>query len=349
MFRRFWPALPCLLLTLAACSEHDTPLVPPDPAVAIAPPAIGKARLPQMERLARRFALALRDPQFRSYVYRRLNGSPYREHKLPFRRFLGEEGGSGLHALAAGRREAEDSIGKEAEGASALEFYFPVPAHRSRWAGDENILVATAWADRDAPVAFDTRGQRSLLSPDRPPDTPVLALVPVEQDFDSPAALARPAGTQCVEPCVPTSGGSDGGSGNGGNPGGPSTAPPAAGVYLLKAHFNSTFEGWLKGDPEFEFHVHPGHAHGVRRGVGRPRAPPKTTQSPMKSPMNFGRGCRTAAAPRFHGTISRRWRAREPPPHLRRRRSRPAAPRPRGVAPRQRSRAAEQCRGDRRR
>ncbi|HTO74070.1 MAG TPA: hypothetical protein VMJ30_09625 [Gemmatimonadales bacterium] len=255
MFRRFWPAVPCLLLTLAACSEHDTPLVPPDPAVAIAPPAIGKARLPQMERLAKRFALALHDPEFRRYVYRRLNGSPYREHKLPFRRFLGEEGGAGMRAFTAGRPEVEDSVGKEAEGASALEFYFPVPAHRRSWSGDENILVATAWADRDAPVAFDPRGQRSILSPDRPPDTPVLALVPVEQDFDSPAALARPEATQCVEPCVPTSGGTDGTSGGTGNPGGPQVAPPPAGIYLLKSHFTSTFEGWLKGDPEFEFHI----------------------------------------------------------------------------------------------
>jgi hypothetical protein len=162
-----------------------------------------------------------------------------------------------MRAFAAGRREVEDSITRESDGASALEFYFPVPAHRSRWSGDEHILVATAWADRDPPVAYDPQGRRTVLSPDRPPQTPVLALVPIEQDFDSPAALARPEGTVCVEPCVPDSGGSGGGTGTGtgGNSGGPAVAPPPAGIYLLKTHFTSTFEGWLKGDPEFEFHI----------------------------------------------------------------------------------------------
>lgn len=255
MSARFWPAVPLFLVTLAGCADRESPLVPPDPAVAISQPAAGRARLPQMERLAQRFARALNNPEFRAYVHRRLTASPYREHKLPFRKFLGEEGNEGMRALSAGRRAVEDSIASESDGASALEFYFPVPAQRSRWSGDEHVLVATAWADRDPPVAFDLQGRRSVLSPDRPPDTPVLALVPIEQDFDSPAALARPEGTVCVEPCVPDAGGGGGGTGGGGNPGGPAVAPPAAGIYLLKSHFTSTFEGWLKGDPEFEFHI----------------------------------------------------------------------------------------------
>src|SRR5882672_941436 len=122
MFARLWPAVPLLLLSLAACSDRESPLVPPDPAVAISPPAAGRAHLPQMERLARRFARALNDPEFRSYVYRRLAASPYREHKLPFCHFLGEEGGQGMRALSAGRREVEDSIARESDAASALEF-----------------------------------------------------------------------------------------------------------------------------------------------------------------------------------------------------------------------------------
>lgn len=255
MSARSWPVLPLLLAVLTACADRDAPTLPSDPAVAAPPPsAAGRARLPQMERLTRRFARALHDPGFRSYVQRRLADSPFREHKLALRRFLGEEGGKGLRALSGSRREVEDSIRGESAEAPALEFYFPVPGHRSRWTGDERILVATTWSDRDQPVAYDPRGRRTLLSADHPPDIPVLALVPAELDFDSPAALAPPSRTVCVEPCVPTAGGSDGGGGPGG-PGGPGVAPPAPGIYLLKAHFNSTFEGWLKGDPEFEFHV----------------------------------------------------------------------------------------------
>ena len=86
------------------------------------------------------------------------------------------------------RERPRTAFREEADDAPALEFYFPVPAHRARWQGDENILVATAWADGDAPVAFDTRGNRLVLSPDTPPDTPVLALEPVETDFNEVAA-----------------------------------------------------------------------------------------------------------------------------------------------------------------
>jgi hypothetical protein len=206
-----------------------------------------------MERLARRFAVALHDPGFRAYVRRRLTDSPYREHKLAFRQFLGEEGQQGLHALSGGRPAAEDSVTGESVEAPALEFYFPVPAHRARWTGDEQVLVATAWGDLDQPVAFDPQGTRIVLSADHPPDTPVLALVPAELDFDSPAARAGVEQTICIDLCLPTGGGTGGGTA--GDPGGPQVAPPPAGIYLLKSHFNSTFEGWLKGDPEFEFHI----------------------------------------------------------------------------------------------
>ena len=61
----------------------------------------------------------------------------------------------------------------------------PVPAHRAAWSGGEDILVATAREDGEAPVAFDMRGRRRLLDADARPATPVLAVVPVETDFSS--------------------------------------------------------------------------------------------------------------------------------------------------------------------
>src|SRR5207247_7599652 len=90
--------------------------------------------------------------------------------------------------------------------------------------------------DHDAPVAFDPRGERRVLSPDEPPATPVLALVPVETDFRAP--LSRIWCFGC---------GSDGA--------GELTTTPPPGLYLTQAHFTRTFEGWLKGAPEFEVHV----------------------------------------------------------------------------------------------
>jgi len=242
---RPWPAISLLALCLGACAERDTPASPslPPPPQAESPATLSRTNTPKMERLARRFARALRNPGFRSYVQRRLNDSPWREHKLPFGRFLREEQGRGLHDLAGQAGAAEDSVARETADAPALEFYFPVPGHRDRWQGDENILVATAWADGDPPVAFTPAGDRVVLSPDTPPDTPVLALVPVETDFNPAAAVT------CVENCTPP-----GGSGSGGT-GGLVVSGPTPGLYLTYSHFTQKFEGWLKGDPEFEFHI----------------------------------------------------------------------------------------------
>ena len=115
----------------------------------------------------------------------------------------------------------------------------PVPAHRAAWRGGADVLVATAREDRETPVAFDVRGQRRLLSPDSPPATPVLAVVPVETNFDGgDVALMLPEG---------------GGGGGGG--GGDAPPPPPTGLFMTACHFVQDFEGWLKGSPEYEIHI----------------------------------------------------------------------------------------------
>jgi len=212
-----------------ACSDR-TPVNPTGDAALTAGP--GPAQKP--EKLARQFAKALRNPAFREYLKAQLDASPFREHKLQFQTFLGASGGRALRYLDA-------DVEQEAKAAIALEVYFPVPAHRAAWTGDENILVATGITDRDVPVAFDPQGGRRLLDPDTPPETPVLALVPVETDFN-----AAPQRQTCVE-C--------GGGGGGGDPQPPPPAAPPAGLYMTKAHFVQDFEGWLKGAPEFEVHI----------------------------------------------------------------------------------------------
>jgi hypothetical protein len=209
---------------LTACSDR-TPLNPEA--------ALTGGTPQKPEKLARQFAKALRNPAFREYLKAQLDASPFGEHKLQFQAFLGAGGGRALRYLDA-------DVEQEAKAAIALEVYFPVPAHRAAWTGDENVLVATGITDRDVPVAFDPRGGRRLLDPDTPPETPVLALVPVETDFS-----VAPQRQMCVE-C----------GGGGGDPP-PPPAPPAppAGLYMTKAHFVQDFEGWLKGAPEFEVHI----------------------------------------------------------------------------------------------
>src|SRR6185312_1218702 len=102
------------------------------------------------------------------------------EHKLHFQRWLQASDRRALKALAKASRESETAVDVDAQFAPALEMYLPVPAHRAAWTGGEDVLVATARADHEAPVAFDIRGRRRLLSADAPPATPVIAVVPVE-------------------------------------------------------------------------------------------------------------------------------------------------------------------------
>ena len=106
-------------------------------------------------------------------------------------------------------------------------------------AATSDILVATARDDHEAPVAFDIRGRRRVLSADTPPATPVLALVPVETDF----------GADSINSCCPGRS-----RRRRAPPPGPPPTPPA-GLYMTSAHFVDDFEGWLKGDPEYEIHI----------------------------------------------------------------------------------------------
>src|SRR2546426_802859 len=222
-----------VLVGALACSDRPpgtAPDAPPD-----VPGILSTAAPPEL--LARSLALALGDPAFRAHVKGELDRSPYREHKLPFQRFLtaGPVGGGALATMARRTGIATADLARAADRAIPLEMYLPVPEHRRTWTGDANVLVATAVADHDPPVAFDVQGNRQLLDPERPPATPVIAVVPVETDFATPAAIT------CLS-C-------------GFWPPLPPPPPPAPGLYLTKAHFVDDFEGWLKGGPEFEVHV----------------------------------------------------------------------------------------------
>jgi len=109
------------------------------------------------------------------------------------------------------------------------------------------VLVATAIHDGDVPVGYDSRGRRITLSPHAPPSTPVLALVPAEARFDAPSPRV---GAAEVIVCPQGAGSISAQCGTGG--GGTPTTP---GLWMTYASFTQTFEGWLKGSPEFEIHI----------------------------------------------------------------------------------------------
>jgi hypothetical protein len=191
-----------------------------------------------MDRLARRLARALADSGFRSYLKAELDRSPFREHKLQLQTLLLQSDHQMLKKVAQLSGSSEADVETDASQAIPLEIYFPVPVHRTEWAGGPDVLVASAREDREAPVAYDVDGQRQVLSADSPPAAPVLAVVPVETDF------AHPAGPGAEAICTTCSGGGGGG-----------TSGPPAGLYMTYSHFVQDFEGWLKGSPEFEYHI----------------------------------------------------------------------------------------------
>ena len=238
---RLWPAL-ALCAGLAACSDRPTPtqpdIQPEAPAAIVEGNPTGSERPQQLERLARRFARALGDPEFRAEVKRALDASPYPEGKVYFQRALARDGDRGYQRLARESGEALEDVLGDANRVGTLELYLPVPAHRTAWRGDGQVLVATAERDGDAPVAFDLQGRRQVLDAATPPSIPVLAVVPAEVDFDAPRLRSA---TCYGEAC---------GGGGGGY-----VVPPTPGLYLTRAEFVSEFEGWLKGSPEFEIHI----------------------------------------------------------------------------------------------
>ena len=228
------------LLFIAACGDRFSPAEPdqhtaPNPAIPPGPIAEQHVN----ERLAHRLALALAEPEFRGALFQALQQSRIREGKIHFQKFLEANRQQRLRRLAELSGERESVVVADLEQATALEVYLPVPAHRKIWRGGVGFLVATAEGDHDVPVAFDSKGTRQLLDPDRPPATPVIALERAEVDFDAPG------GPQGIEAY-------DEDPNGGGNTGNVSSTP---GLYLTYAKINSSFEGWLKGNPEFEIHI----------------------------------------------------------------------------------------------
>lgn len=214
-------------LALSACSDRTAPDVPTESAQASRDiPSAAR------ERLARRIALALADEGFRTRLKQDLDRSPVRENKLHLQRYLSSSYARATSDIARITGASNTAVELETRRAPELELYLPVPAHRAAWTGDDRILVATAGDERLPPVAFSPQGERFVLSPTSPPDIPVIALVPVETDFDQGAGPARLQG---------------------GPSGGGSTPPP--GLYMTNSHLVETFESWVKGAPEIEVHM----------------------------------------------------------------------------------------------
>ncbi len=243
MSRRITLGVLVVAATLTACDRTPPPTSANEDAIPAVESPAGHYSLERaaMDRLARRLAQSLADPVFRSGLKAELDRSPFLEGKLHLQRLLQGSDRRLLKEVARLSTSDEAEVEADTKLSVPLEVYFPVPSHRAGWTGGPDLLVASAREDREAPIAYDVSGRRQTLSADTPPATPVLAVVPVETNFDQP--LGPGAEATCTE-CSP------GGTGGGGT----GLAAPT-GMFMTYSHFVQDFEGWLKGSPEFEFHI----------------------------------------------------------------------------------------------
>lgn len=234
-----------LAAALGGCAERTSDPAPlePGPEEHLTPgpiPVQQDLERGRHERLARRFALALKDDAFRHQVYSAFRASPFREGKVHLQSFLASGTLDWMKRLAEGAGESEPVIQRDLDEAAPIEIYLPVREHRQSWKGDADVLVVTVEKDDDIPVAFDPSGRRLLLDRQQPPKTPVISLVRAETRFDP-----IPETLNCLFDC------SQGAIGSGST----GTSSPGAGLYLTRTRFDGTYEGWPKGEPEFEVHV----------------------------------------------------------------------------------------------
>lgn len=257
------------LLTVAGCSDYQPPL-PTD-----VRPAASMARSGTVahEQLLHFLALALRDESVRSALHEALATSPVAEGKLHFLSYLDTSGGPLLAEMVRVSGLTDERLLQLVAEVRPLELYMPVPRHRRTWTGGDDLIVAGALREDHALIGVAPHGGRVVLSGTAPPETPVLALVPVES-FDARGQPYRWSGRRpsqpsrhdfelqtqegetcdpetAIDPCPDSGGGVSGG-------GGWSTPSNAVftrgiGVREIASHLRTynDHEPWVKGAPEY--------------------------------------------------------------------------------------------------
>jgi hypothetical protein len=199
--------------------------------------------LAAQRRLVRLLAQALADPSLRVRVYEAMQASPYKEHKLDFRRFLERDGLPIQQAMARLEGTPQSELLATLGGLPEFEFYMPVREHFAAWAGGANLIVVGRLGEQEDPVGFDLTGAPVReLSATVPPRTPALVVVPIESLFDKdvePGTAPRPAFAVAK----------------------PSPTSPWD-FRLAEVNIGKSFDPWTSGEPEFEIHVYASTAAG---------------------------------------------------------------------------------------
>jgi hypothetical protein len=223
-------------VTVTACDDaSQTPLQPVEGAAT-------QSAVPANEQLAKLTALALRDASVRALLHRSLAASPLMEQKLFFNGFLREEGAPLLKAMARATGATEAQVLALLDQTGPMEIYLPVDAHRAQWQGGAELLVATLMKDHTVPAGFDLSGQAVALSATEAPAVPTVSIVPVESfdRFGNARERQVPAGHQhALAPRMTH------------NPYGEMWT----GLWINYINIPGDYEGWAKGDPEYEMYL----------------------------------------------------------------------------------------------
>lgn len=154
------------------------------------------------QKLARAFALAMRDPSVRVQVRNALRDSPMNEHKLVLQEFVKTRAGRNLVEEAAAAAGVGPNVVMGWIGAlPAMDFYVPLREHRQTWRGSDDVVVGlnlnvddprlTGFTPADAVVSLDARNGT--------PTQTVLLLHPAEPKWQRSAAELA-SGGETIEP-----------------------------------------------------------------------------------------------------------------------------------------------------
>jgi hypothetical protein len=187
-------AAAAVLVAVAACGDEapTAPRAPGNPTLAAS--AATEPESPELQRedalaseLARALARALDKPALRNDVKRAMRAAMHREHKLELRRYF--RSSDGAQVASAVRQQLAgpgDRLTQLLEALPALEVYLPVRAHRAKWRGGSELVVAAGLHEAHAPSGFRLDGTPFALDAAAAPTQPVLILTKAETDFDKP-------------------------------------------------------------------------------------------------------------------------------------------------------------------
>lgn len=258
-------------LLASGCSDAERVAGPVAPNPVLSLGVVPADSVAALHSLTRSVALALQDEGLRQRVKNDMRASRFtHEHKLEFAQYLkGNSGGILLAKMAKESGKTREEMLALLGSVEPLEFYMPVPEHRETWSGGTDLLISGSLDEENKTlVGYNLAGERVAISPDIPPETPTLVLVPVETHFATALDLrtyrnTRDAGGKSIgtydfntscETCLDDPGDGES-SGGGGGWTKPSNSVQRRGVsveeFISHMKTPNDHEPWNLGAPEF--------------------------------------------------------------------------------------------------